>query len=454
MKNTFKTVDALMEKLQSLQPLPVENKKKLEKKFRLEFSFNSNHIEGNTLTFGETELLLIFGKTTGNHELREYEEMTAHDVAFDLIKEWAGNKEKPLTESDIKNLHHILLVRPFWKEAQTQDGQHTRRLIKVGNYKDQPNNVRLQNGEIFEFASVNDTPILMGELLDWYRQEEHSLHPVTLAAMLHYKFVRIHPFDDGNGRLSRLLMNYVLLQNGFPPVVIKATEKKQYLFALNQADTGDFTSFINFIEEQLIWSLDISLKAARGENIDELEDFDKKMILLKRQLGEKPGTKIEITYGREAVDRLVSQVLIPLAQAWEQKLKSFETLFLSRNVTIIFTQSEIQDSAFDTDIFDSCIKYFSQRDPATIRKSPILLRASFTGLRNFNNGINMNGGEISISLFHTSYEIKWLTEKPVNKLYPEALTDDEMDKVASDLGNWFHKNVEEQIEKSKEKKGV
>jgi Fic family protein len=115
----------------------------------------------------------------------------------------------------------------------------------VGDYKEYPNSVRLENGEIFHYASPIDTPIKMQELIDWYRSEEGSIHPVTLAAMLHYKFVSIHPFDDGNGRISRLLVNYVLIRNGLPPVVIKSSDKANYLRALHLADVGDVDLFMS-----------------------------------------------------------------------------------------------------------------------------------------------------------------------------------------------------------------
>ena len=227
MENIFQTIEKLATELKNLQPMKTEYRQKLEKKFRLEFNYNSNHIEGNTLTYGETELLLIFDKTTGNHELREYEEMKAHDVAFEMMKDWAADKERPFNETSIKNLHKVLLVIPFWKEAITPDGQSTRHLIEVGDYKRHPNSVRLQNGEIFHYASPGETPIQMGEMMEWYKNEEKAIHPVTLAAILHYRFVRIHPFDDGNGRISRLLMNYVFLKHDLPPVIIKSADKKK-----------------------------------------------------------------------------------------------------------------------------------------------------------------------------------------------------------------------------------
>ena len=287
MKHNLDIVDELYNILISLQPLKPEYKKRLDKKFRLEFNYNSNHIEGNTLTYGETELLLMFDDTTGNHNMREYEETKAHDVAYYMIEELAKDNERPLTEQIIKNLNETILVRPYWKDAITSDGQSTRRKIKVGSYKEYPNSVRLQNGEIFEYSSPVETPIQMQELIDWYRDEEKGLHPITLATMLHYKFVRIHPFDDGNGRIARLLMNYVLLKNAYPPIIIKSSDKNNYLRALHLADIGDYEPLISYVAEQAIWSLEISIKAAKGESLDDKDDFIKEIELIERKASSK-----------------------------------------------------------------------------------------------------------------------------------------------------------------------
>ncbi len=286
MQTIFNKIEELVNEIKTLSPINDDNLRKLNKKFRLEFNYNSNHLEGNTLTYGETELLLFFDKTDGSHELRELEEMKAHDVAYKIIQDWAKDTEHPLTETYIKQLNEIILVRPFWKEAITPEGQSTRRQIKVGQYKEYPNSVRLQNGEMFEYASPTDTPIKMNELVEWYNAEieKDELHPVALAALLHYKFVLIHPFDDGNGRISRLLMNYVLLKNNFPPIIIKTTEKKKYLNALNQADVGNIEAFVNYLGEQLIWSLELTIKATKGENIEEVDDYEKEIAIWKKQV--------------------------------------------------------------------------------------------------------------------------------------------------------------------------
>ena len=280
----FDYIDQLSATYHNLLPMSPENQRRWDKKVRLEFNYNSNHIEGNTLTYGDTQLLLLFDETHGSHPMRDYEEMKAHDVAFQKIKEWAADADMPLTEKDIRELNQIILVKSFWKDAITPDGHPTRRQIMVGSYKTQPNSVRLPNGELFEYTAPQEVPIKMQELMEWYRDEQTALHPVTLAAMFHYKFVCIHPFDDGNGRVSRLLMNYVLLAHKLPPVVIKSSDKQNYLHALHLADTGQYEAFIRYIAQQVVSSLEMAIKAAKGESIEEPDDLDKEIALLTRQL--------------------------------------------------------------------------------------------------------------------------------------------------------------------------
>jgi Fic family protein len=334
MKTIFDEIDEKAIELKSLLPMQDELQIKLDKKFRLEFNYNSNHIEGNTLTYGETELLLIFDDTKGNHAMREYEEMKAHDVAFQMVGEWASNKEHYLTEKDIKSLNEIILVRPYWKDAVTADGQNTRREIIVGDYKAFPNSARLSNGEIFHYASVTETPILMGELMDWYRGEEEAIHTITLAAMMHFNFVRIHPFDDGNGRIARLLMNYILIKDDFPPVIIKSSDKPNYLRALHLADTGDYEPFIQYIGEQVVWSLDLSIKAARGENIEDVDDIDKEISLFKRSIN-KTNERQKIK-SLTATNDINQNSALPLFECLYKKLASFNELFHSVECRILY----------------------------------------------------------------------------------------------------------------------
>ena len=285
MESRYPNIDNLKRELESLPEITSENQRKLDQKIRLEFNYNSNHIEGNTLTYGETELLLMFGKTTGDHEIREFQEMQGHDLAFEMIKDWSNVTERWLTETDIRTLNKMVLVNPFWKEAITENNQSTRRLIRVGEYKEYPNSVRLQNGKIFHYATPEETPAKMADLISWLKEEEQKseLHPIELAAIFHHKFVLIHPFDDGNGRVSRLVMNYILLKYGYPPVIIKSADKKGYLNALNQADVGNMQEFVDYVVKEVKWSLLLHMKARKGEKLEEEKDWQKQLKIFSKK---------------------------------------------------------------------------------------------------------------------------------------------------------------------------
>lgn len=310
--NTIDKINVLKQKLDKKNPLKEEDKKRLSKKLRLEFNYNSNHLEGNTLTYGQTQLLLFFDKSTGDVPVSDIEEMKAHDVALSQIKEMANDSEYPLTEMFIKELNKTILVQPFWKDAISSNGSPTRKKIEIGQYKSLPNSVRLKNGEIHEYATPEETPAKMNDLLKWYNDEKEKLHPVQLAAEFHYRFVCIHPFDDGNGRVARLIMNYILFKNNYPPVIIKSDDKENYLTALQKADTGDVKALIEYIEKQAVWSLELSIKAANGENIDELGDIEKQIEILKREKLTK--TKIFKTpkVAFEIINHINNDLYLPL----------------------------------------------------------------------------------------------------------------------------------------------
>ena len=171
-----------------------EHEERLWKKLRLEWNYNSNHIEGNTLTYDETVLLLLHGQTAGSHPLRDYEEMKAHDVAIELVRNLAVS-EQPLAEADIRELNRVLLKEPFWKLAETPDGEMTRKRIEPGKYKTQPNHVRTRTGELHRFAEPEETPARMEQ---WTRRFREDLNrpdyplPEFLAES-HWSFVNIHP---------------------------------------------------------------------------------------------------------------------------------------------------------------------------------------------------------------------------------------------------------------------
>jgi Fic family protein len=325
-------VNKLKTELNELLPMSIENDKKFWKKIRLDWNFNSNHIEGNTLTYGETQLLLIFDKTTGDHDLREYQEMKAHDVAIHMIKEWAEDRTRDLSEKDIRELNKVILVQPYWKEAVTSDRQPTKRQIKVGEYKEYPNSVRLKNGEVFEYTPPLETPQKMEELMSWYKNNDIQ-HPLILASQLHYDFIRIHPFDDGNGRVARLLVNYVLMKNDYPPIIVKSLEKEKYLTALNKADVGDINAFHEYMAEQLIWSLELAIKAAKGKNIEDVDDLDKELSLLRMEL---KGDVLTSVANSDNICDAMEVNIIPIFTMIEEKCENLKEFFFETNRKFYF----------------------------------------------------------------------------------------------------------------------
>ena len=223
---------------QNIQPLSEKDRERLSRRFTIDFSYNSNHLEGNTLTYGQTEILLLFGKVIGEADVRDVQEMTASNVGLRMMTEEAAVKEIPLTQNFIRTLHKTLLREDYTVYRNLQGGIQTSYVIHAGQYKSRPNSVITRYGDRFEYASPEETPGLMADLVDWYNaaEREGKLSPVELAALFHYRYIRIHPFEDGNGRIARLMVNYILTRHNYPMIVVRSRKKSDYLESLHQAD--------------------------------------------------------------------------------------------------------------------------------------------------------------------------------------------------------------------------
>ena len=200
-----------------------------EKDFELRFTHNSTAIEGNTLTLMETKVVLEDGVSIGGKELREIYEVINHKKAYGYVKKCIADGT-PLTENIVKDLHAIL----------------TENIISGGIYRNQE--VRI-SGAGFTPPSGNEMYI---QIKGFYEdiKNKTDLNPIELAAWTHAEFVRIHPFIDGNGRTSRLLMNYQLMSQGFLPVSVDKEKRLDYYNALEQyAVNGDLQPFADFVAE-------------------------------------------------------------------------------------------------------------------------------------------------------------------------------------------------------------
>ena len=277
--------DSLRDQINALRPFDPDQEARLVQKLNLEWNYHSNAIEGNTLTLGETRAFLLYGITAQGKPFRDYLDIKGHQEAIRFLVEMVRGGEV-LTEAVIREFHRILLVEAYDVDAITPNGRPTRRRIALGQYKTAPNHVRTTTGETHFYATPQETPALMGELMAWYRREAGAdeLHPLVLAATFHFRFVAIHPFDDGNGRMARLLTNLILMQHGFVPVIIPLEARGDYLLALERADAGDLTDFVVLVGQELIRSLALTLAAARGEPLEEPGGLERRIQRLREQL--------------------------------------------------------------------------------------------------------------------------------------------------------------------------
>lgn len=402
-------IEALRAELNALRPLKPEDEHRLWQKLRLEWNYNSNHIEGNTLTYGETSLLLIHGKTMGDHTMREFEEMKAHDVAVSKVRDWSAD-ERGLTEADVRDLNRILLKEPFWKEAITADGQPTRVQIFPGEYKRQPNNVRLPNGEIFQFASVEETGPRMKALMEWFAKDD-GLDPIERAARFHHEFVLIHPFGDGNGRTARLVVNYTLMKAGYMPIVIKSADKKNYLSALQLADAGDLLPLTEYLAEQEVWALELGLKAARGESLVEPEDLDKRIdVLIKRAGSVDPDKTVQRTFSKEALLGMYDEWIGPLFSRLIPIVQKFHPMFfgMRHHINVMSVVGEGQYRSQHQ--FAHC-QFVNESAPSVVAK----LHADIAGT----SDLLTSGAEITFTAFLGS--LRHLGDRAVGCRYQLAI---------------------------------
>ena len=332
-------LESLYQEWLSLQPLKEEDQRRLDQKFMLEFNYNSNHIEGNTLTYGQTEMLLLFGKVVDEASMKDLEDMKASNVGLKMVKESALDKGHVLTEYFIRTLHQTLLREDYTVYRELPNGTQTSYVVHAGQYKTRPNSVITPTGERFEYASPEETPALMADLLQWYHDAEATgeMSPIELAALFHYRYIRIHPFEDGNGRISRLLVNYILCRHGYPMIVVKTKDKKNYLNALNKcdvilgpvpsdgahADISQIKPFVDYMSQCLERALAISIKAAKGESIEDADDWRKSLKLKYQTELNMP----EIT--KETQNGILNGDFTDLLKKIDEELTEFYSLFTS-----------------------------------------------------------------------------------------------------------------------------
>ena len=239
----FDQINFKKQLLDAKRPLPEYTLRSLREKLFLEWTYNSNAIEGNTLTINETKVVLE-GITVGGKTMREHLEVINHQEAISYVEDIV-RKEDLFSERQIKNLHHLVLKGIDDSNA--------------GVYRDQ---------QVFISGAQHTPPApfkiqeQMDNLFKWYEGEAQLLHPIVRGSILHAVFVGVHPFIDGNGRTARLLLNLELMKSGYPPVIIRVENRLAYYNALDKAHTTeDYEDFIELVSKEVETSLDLYLSA-------------------------------------------------------------------------------------------------------------------------------------------------------------------------------------------------
>ncbi|HBC87174.1 MAG TPA: cell filamentation protein Fic [Lentisphaeria bacterium] len=229
-ESIIKETDSLLKEINSLRPLEKVELAQLREYYRIGLTYSSNAIEGNSLTETETKVVIEDGLTVNGKPLRDHLEAVGHAEAFSLL--YASTSSTKISEDIIKKLHRVFYHGIDEKNA--------------GVYR----NVRVViTGTDYLPPSPEKVPDLMKKLVSRIPEIEKKNHPVVAAADLHTEFVNIHPFVDGNGRVSRLLMNMVLIKYGYPVVIIPPTRRREYISAVMSSNFGNFNEIRTLVAE-------------------------------------------------------------------------------------------------------------------------------------------------------------------------------------------------------------
>jgi len=276
MQANFERIYEKRDFLNRQRPLPAIAVQKIKDALSIEWTYNSNSIEGNSMTLQETYVIINDGMTVKGKSLREHFEVNNHHKALQYLYELAGKKQD-LTAGTVLDIHRFIL--------NNIEDLYAGRLRNAG--------VRIQ-GANFVPPNARKVSELLDELIDFIQANPLQLNSLELATVLHHKLVWIHPFFDGNGRTARLVMNLILLQDGFPPAIILRNDRAKYYDALNKANNGNYLKLMLLMAQAVERSLNIYLNALPG-NDDEYTEIS--------SIVKEP----EIVYGQEYLSLLARQ---------------------------------------------------------------------------------------------------------------------------------------------------
>lgn len=332
-REVYQRIQELQDEIAALGPLDPEVRKRIDYKFRLDWNYHSNNIEGGTLTVAETKSIMLGHVTVDDKPLKDILEMKGHDQTVKTIMS-IGKGEVQLSEKRIKEIHAAIIQEddPELKPS-------------VGQWKTLANEIK-NKGETVRFTEPDEVPEAIHKLLDWFkaendkikRQHKDALPAPLLAFEFHLRFLTIHPFYDGNGRVGRILLNLILISMGYPPLIVTADDKPKYNDLLTEIQLygGSRNDLWAFLGKLLIRSMEMVKKAIDGEEILEVKDAEKRLAWLKNNLNtEARGQNPRLT--REVVEDTFHNWLEFLLRDIGMKSMEFKEFFESIEFKITHT---------------------------------------------------------------------------------------------------------------------
>ena len=395
-------------------------------------------MEGNTLTFDETRSVMMRQLQINGKPWKDVMEMRGHDEVVRKIQQ-IGKGDVKITETRIKEIHKEIV---FEEESSTH-------FKEIGKLKQRDNYLYNYRGERMDFITADETQRALNDLSNWLNNElsafkkgKNTKSILEIAAEHHIRFLYIHPFFDGNGRTGRILMNLILIAQGYPPIIIRTDEKERYnkLITHAQAYEKNPIPFYEMMGILLIRSLELTIKAAKGENIRQPEEWIHKLSALENKLA----TKEAIGRTNESIYQRYQDSLLPLLEDVELKLASFNKVFVSHSIRKWMQPLESMPTTpedFDLKVFS----LYSANRLAEIKE--IAFRFHWEGINNHPNHTFSLTFQLTIHLNDTEYCINSTPEiniKTVND-YSNSLTKDQKNQIFNTIAGYIVTQIEKAI---------
>jgi Fic family protein len=449
-----KQVDLLQQKIDAHGMLSTEVKKKINYKFRLDWNYYSNSMEGNTLTMDETRSVMVGNINVENKPIKDILEMNGHDkVITEILK--VGKGELRISEARIKEIH---------KGIMHEENENDKK--KIGVWKTAPNYIINYKKERFDFVSPAEVPEKMHELLNKtnaaidliQKKKKNAPHPLDVALQFHLDYVLIHPFYDGNGRTARLLTNLLLISFGYPPFWVKTNERDAYnqYIADIQGYGGKPDLFFEYTADMIIRSQQIVLDAIAGKEIEEPDDMDKKLALLEQELATiDPNEEVKKQFDKNVLFEIYDSWFTQLINEVVPAIQKFNKFFTGSQHWISFSNA-IGSTQFVNESPSEILEKLKQEllrnaDHASYHDCKIDLQAQYGtfikgGLKSFgcNYGFSIKFDKIKYEVYVDEFtETVPRTQLKLNeKLLHKSLSEAEIKTIVTRLSSTIYEHID------------